>query len=68
MNRFKKGDLVVYIPRHAHIGHPDCEKGVVSSVGTHYVFVRYYHGGHLDVTAKATQVERLVHQEVVNSQ
>lgn len=46
-NKFSEGDQVRYIPNHANgdIRHRDCENGVVSSVGTHYVFVRYERSG-----------------------
>lgn len=42
---FSPGDRVIYIPMHAHgdRGHPDCERGCVSSVSTSglHVFVRF---------------------------
>ena len=43
LNDFKKGDRVIYIPSHASGDkqHPDCEKGVVSSVSQAFVFVKY---------------------------
>jgi hypothetical protein len=43
-NQFKEGDIVLYVPNHAHgnRSHPDCEKGVVTSIGrTGTVFVRF---------------------------
>jgi hypothetical protein len=42
---FAHGDKVVYVPMHAHgdRGHADCERGVVSSVGTAgTVFVKFH--------------------------
>lgn len=38
MELFKKGDHVLYVPRHARgsCDHPDCQKGVVSSVNDKY--------------------------------
>ena len=43
MRDFKHGDKVLYIPNHAHGDktHPDCHKGVVSSVSARWVFVKY---------------------------
>jgi len=43
MTNFNKGDLVRYIPAHAHndINHKDCEDGVVSSINDKFVFVKY---------------------------
>lgn len=39
---FYPGQIVIYIPNHAgDIHHPDCEKGVVSSVNDSYVFVKF---------------------------
>ena len=42
-NDFKPGDMIRYIPRHAHgeKEHPDCEDGIVTSVGSSYVFCRF---------------------------
>ena len=36
-------DRVLYVPDHAkgNVAHPDCERGVVTSVRRTYVFVRY---------------------------
>lgn len=41
---FAAGDSVAYIPLHAHgdIGHDDVERGVVSSVGEEWVFVKFH--------------------------
>jgi len=41
--KFKKGVRVVYIPIHAHddFYHPDCERGVVSSINEQFVFVKF---------------------------
>lgn len=40
---FKPQQRVIYIPRHANGDrtHKDCERGRVSSVNSHYVFVRF---------------------------
>ena len=40
---FREGDLVRYVPYHAHgnLGHPDCERGIVSSVWSEYIHVRF---------------------------
>lgn len=40
---FHKGQRVRYVPQHANgdRNHPDCEDGVVSSVGGDTVFVKY---------------------------
>lgn len=40
---FKVGDRVRYVPTHAYNdqGHPDCETGVVTSLGPRSVFVRF---------------------------
>lgn len=39
---FKRGDLVLYVPGHAHgdVNHPDIERGVVSSQNGKFVFVK----------------------------
>lgn len=44
---FKPGDLVRYVPGHAHgdVAHKDCEDGVVTSTNEELVFVRYGAGG-----------------------
>jgi hypothetical protein len=43
VNSFREGDLVRYIPGHAHgdVEHDDCENGVVTSTRDDIVFVRY---------------------------
>ena len=40
---FKKGIRVRYVPSHAHgdVSHKDCQNGVVSSVNSRFVFVKY---------------------------
>jgi hypothetical protein len=40
---FKPGQIVVYMPGHSYgdPNHPDCETGVVSSIGSGVVFVRF---------------------------
>ena len=42
-DNFQNGDRVIYIPGHANgdRGHPDCERGTVSSANEHSVFVRF---------------------------
>ena len=42
-NEFKKGDRVLYVPHHAKgdTKHKDCQKGIVSSTNTTWVFVKY---------------------------
>ncbi len=65
---FKKGDSVLYIPTHAHgnKSHPDCERGVVSSINDRFIFVKYDNlmcimtTGDEPYTAKATSPEDLV--------
>lgn len=43
---FEPGDRVIYAPNHANgdISHPDCELGIVSSLGQSHVFVRFTKG------------------------
>jgi hypothetical protein len=43
INDFKSGMKVRYIPTHANHDemHPDCQDGIVSTIGTDFVFVRY---------------------------
>lgn len=43
VNPFREGDLVRYIPGHAHgdVEHEDCENGVVTSTRDDVVLVRY---------------------------
>ena len=60
---FKSGDLVRYIPNHAHgdARHKDCENGIVSSTNAANVFVRYYDkGGRLKETPQATYPWNLI--------
>lgn len=60
---FKAGDRVLYIPGIARgdAHHPDCERGVVSSIGhSGIVFVRYYRNSVLKETPQATSPEDLV--------
>ena len=64
---YKKGDKVLYIPNHANgdATHPDCMKGVVSSVNEKFVFVKYDNlmctmtTGDEPYTAQATKRENL---------
>lgn len=62
---FKPDDKVLYIPGHAHgdATHPDCERGVVTSIGisSGIVFVRYFRrDGYLRETPQATSPGDLV--------
>ena len=43
LSDFRHGMRVLYVPYHArgYEKHPDCQRGVVSSVGEKYVFVKY---------------------------
>lgn len=45
---FRAGDEVRYVPYHAdgNLAHPDCERGVVSSVWTDYIHVRFGRDDH----------------------
>ena len=40
---FEPGRTVLYVPTHAHgnLGHPDVERGVVTSTNDVFVFVRF---------------------------
>lgn len=40
---FREGDVVKYLPQHVYgdAGHPDCERGVVTSTYGDYVRVRF---------------------------
>lgn len=42
-NKFKTGDAVRYIPRHAkgNQNHSACENGIVTSIDEYFVFVRF---------------------------
>ena len=44
IEHFEPGDRVLYVPNHANgdTAHPDCERGIVSSKNSSFVFVRYY--------------------------
>jgi hypothetical protein len=43
LSEFHEGQSVIYIPGYAkgNRQHPDCERGVVSTVGFHNVFVKF---------------------------
>lgn len=64
----KKGDRVIYIPAYACRDpyHPDCERGVVSSLRDGIVFVKYDNAvmkmitGEEPYTAQATRFEDLI--------
>ena len=45
MNDFYRGQQIVYIPNHANgdKGHPDCERGFVTSANEQTVFCRFWH-------------------------
>lgn len=56
MDDYEEGDKVIYIPNHAgdrDINHPDCERGVVTSLNDKFVFVRY-RKQHADSNGQAT--------------
>ncbi len=58
---FKVGQGVTYVPNHApDLSHPNCEHGEVSSIGTKFVFVRYYRNGMTQHTAEATDPSQLI--------
>lgn len=66
LSDFKPGDAVVFIPNHAGDqgrAHVDCERGRVSSVNDHYVFVRFNQHvekfGWEGATSQACKVENL---------
>jgi len=61
--KFKVGEKVVYIPRHANNDptHKDCEIGEVSSIRNGKVYVKYMRNGILQETAELTPVELLGH-------
>lgn len=66
---FEMGDRVIYIPMHAFDdrGHPDCERGCVSSIdGNGNVFVRFDGAvgrhGWAGATAENCSPETLVHE------
>jgi hypothetical protein len=43
LNECEPGMYVTYVPHHAkgNAGHPDCERGTISSKNDTYVFVRF---------------------------
>lgn len=59
---FWAGDRVTYLPIHANgdTSHPDAERGLVSSVGSRFVFVRFYGKHALSETAQACDPDDLV--------
>lgn len=63
---YKKGDRVVYIPKHAYgdISHPDAKAGTVSSVTIYYIFVRFdiyvERLGWKGATSQACRIEDLI--------
>ena len=71
VSEFKKGDPVLYVPSHAcgDSQHPDCKRGVVSSVNDSRVFVKYDNldcvmkTGNEPYTAQATDPVNLVHRQ-----
>lgn len=63
--KFEPGDRVIYVPHHAegNTRHPDCEQGIVSSVGklSNTVFVRFYNRiGTLKFTPQGCDPDTLV--------
>lgn len=62
----KTSKRVRYVPGHAHGDkhHPDCEDGIVSSIGSAFVFVKFQKSitrhGFDGATAQACSVEDLV--------
>ena len=59
---FKPDEHVLYIPTHAHgdRNHPDCEYGIVSSIGKMFVFVHYIKNGIVQSTGQATDPVDLI--------
>jgi len=61
---FGPGNAVRYVPIWANgdATNPDCENGVVTSIGKENVFVRYYdkETGELDEQPRATRPEDLI--------
>ena len=55
---FTKGQRVLYVPYHAHGNqeHEDCERGIVTSTNSEFVFVRYTGRS----GSQATQPDQLV--------
>lgn len=66
VNPFREGDLVRYIPGHAHgdVEHEDCENGVVTSTRDDVVFVRY--GQKVSSQATCLRDLRLITRGAVN--
>lgn len=62
INDFRVGDKVIYIPSHAKgdLTHKDCEKGIVTSLGEKFVFVRY-EKQHPESNGKATDARDLIY-------
>jgi hypothetical protein len=58
---FEPGDDVLYVPHHVNNDrqHPDCEKGLVSSISSKFVFVRYWRHGILRENGIATDPSNL---------
>ena len=56
---FLEGMRVLYIPMHAegNPDHRDCERGVVTFIGSEFVFVRYGNETHAKATSAAQLVE-----------
>lgn len=50
----KKGQRVMYVPEHAHSDpeHFDCECGVISSIGSRSVYVKYDKADRIIVTGE----------------
>jgi hypothetical protein len=61
MKRFEKGDKVLYVPYHAggETSHPDVEKGVVTSIGRFFIFVKF-EGEYLSKACKANQLYKVI--------
>lgn len=67
-NEFYKGDRVLYVPRHLRpfFRKYECKRGVVSSVNSAWVFVKYDNAvmktetGDEDYTAQATDPNDLI--------
>lgn len=59
LDDFKAGDRVRYVPYHANgdVRHADCQNGRVTSVNSHYVFVKFRPEGD---TAEACLPDQLV--------
>jgi hypothetical protein len=59
---FSASEGVRYVPSHAqgNIMHPDCENGIVSSINSKVVFVRYIRNNVLQETAQETDPRDLI--------